>query len=167
MADKKKSKAKPVKAKWVFDVFFAPRTSPLFLRVNVHDDWKKLQSHRQGPYQCDAFFRPTDISEVLTISKEGTTRKINQCFGEIHFCAQRLSIVVITHEVFHAVMQWAWEHGVMPLGNELSVKIVSGVERPTNEEMCAELIGDMAAEVFSGLRNQMGDKLFSKSITTR
>lgn len=126
--------------------------------VYVHETYKHLQSHRKGEKGVEAFFRPTEVTEVLKLSKDGEVRTVNRCFGEVHFYPGSLSFGIIAHEMYHAVTSWAWEHGCLPKGNENEGKKSTVFEIPTDEELCAELIGELVGQTMIGLIRVLGKK---------
>lgn len=148
------------KPKAQFEIYLARRSSPFYVLVVVHHSYKDLQKHRMlKKGGCEAFFRATTLEETLTVAKDGSeTRKINHCFGEVHFYPGSLSFGIIAHEMYHAVTCWAWEHGHLPTGNEKEGKKSTVFDIPTNEELCAEMIGELVGQTMVGLMRTLGAK---------
>jgi hypothetical protein len=167
-SSRSRAKAKSVKKndpKWSFSIRFMPEYSPMHLKVCVHETRAKLWANRSNPEEsggCEAFFRPINIEEVIQISKDGNeTRTVNTCFGEMHFYPGSLTFGIITHEIFHAVIAWAWENGFLPKGNEASYEKDGPFVRKTNEEMCAELMTVLVGQFMHGMMRCMGKKFLA------
>lgn len=150
------------KPKAKFEIYLCRRSSPEYLMVFVHQDYKSLQRYRQSASKkdggCEAFFRAADFTEVLKVCKCGETRTVNNCFGEVHFYPGSLTFGIIAHEMYHAVTSWGWEHGCLPTGNEKEGRKSTVFDIPTNEELCAELMGELVGQTMVGLMRTLGAK---------
>lgn len=159
----KKKKAK--EPKYQFNIFFATRHYPDFVTIKVHETQKEMMTNRSDRKSstCEAFFRPTNLSETLNINPDGSEQRIvNNCYGEVHFYLGSLTLGIIAHELYHVVTNWAWEHSCIPKGNEGDRWENGIIYVPSNEERCAELIGALMAQTVVGLAHHMG-KQFGKT----
>jgi hypothetical protein len=158
---KKKKEPAPVKPRWTFDLYFAPRQYPDHVTLMVHRTQKDMLTHRSDRKSSprEAFFKPTDIEETIKFGPNGSEeRTVNNCYGELHFYPGSLTVGIIAHELYHVVCNWAWEHSCQPKGNEGSRWSNGILYLPSNEERCAELMGCLMAQTMVGLAHCLGKK---------
>lgn len=148
---KVKKDKKPVTHK--FRLFIAPRTSPQYIDVVIHPTYDKLQKARKDKDRlCEAFYAPDNTKELITFINKAEHRHGVPCFGTLHFYPRSLTVGIVTHELFHAVTCWARNMGCVP-GWDEKTEVRDSLEhgKPDHEEVCAEVMGSLAAQFFSCL----------------
>lgn len=133
----------------VFDVFVDTKTTPQFFTITVwpnklamnNDRWKG----RKKETPCEAYWSPNNSELVNNKCDCGKKHTKNMpLLGTIHFHRELLSYGIISHEVFHAIMSWCVDVGADPVVGEYC--------HPDHNEICAELMGKMVANIIDMLQ---------------
>lgn len=141
---------KPRPALAEFKIFIAPRTSPQYVILRIHRTEKDValwRGRHVSPFgvvmKSSAYFRPANIATIIKISGEGrqTRTECNACIGDMNFHPKSLSAAIIAHECYHAVQCWAQREGCQCADPDETTG------RHDNEEICAEAIGSLVAQV--------------------
>lgn len=157
-----KSTKEPVRK---FRIYISPRTSPQYLDVLIHPTYKALQRYRETKNGgCEACFRPDNCDRIATFVNHHEHNHGNPRIGTLNFYPRSLTVGIVTHELFHAVTCWAKNMGCVPGWDHEPAKNSLTKGKQDNEEVCAEVIGNLAAQFFVALAGIGKVLRFDKSI---
>jgi hypothetical protein len=103
-----------------------------------------LSWHPEKSTTAVAFFAPAKDEAIERNINGVWRREVVHRLGDLHFYPDSLTMGVIAHECFHAVIAWASQFGTLPHTD------AKDSPEPDREELCAELIGILVKEFCVG-----------------
>jgi hypothetical protein len=152
------SKARKIKPEYTFDLYVSPRHSPRVVRVMIHRNQRRMLVWRGDSYSGDsteAFCQACDTRRLRFDDKGGSVEVVDHVVAVVHFHPGSLSMGVVAHELFHAVIAWARMEACLPCSEVEPADKKAVLHLPDHEERCAEVMGGLMAQFVVNLAKRV------------